>query len=670
MAEFIPERLPYKASRGEKRTFSILKKLPDDYLVYYEPNIDNRRPDFIVIAPDLGVIVIEVKGWHLDELLKVNDSEVVTLYNDRPKTELHPLSQARNYQWRLVRACEKNSRFATLLHKNGPLKNRFIFPFGHFVILPNITENQLRNYKGHDLSVVFRPKNTMTRDLLVALENASPKEIAETLRTYFDPFWPIEPLSYEQIDVLRAIIHPEIILSYIPSDPMLAPNPVHDIIQNPVQPTQAEAAIEYKPEEEYVFSYARGVHEPKVEPLKVLDRRQENTARKIGDGHRIACGVAGSGKTVILVSRARWLHDIDAEAKILLLCYNVSLSAYLKHLLKDYPRINIAHFDGWAKQNGIGRKWRNPSTGKIEDDEKLGNRLLEHLSKGEGDYHRYDAVLIDEAQDFHATWFSCILLALKDPFDGDLLIVCDGNQGIRPVGTVSWKSLGIRAQGRTIHRTLNLDRNYRNTREILKLASHFTSQDTQFDEDSVGILPVDPYQAVRNGPKPFLIKCLDHLDECRKACEFVKCLLTGKMPDGSPLNSIISNALRDLKPEEIGILYRKASEKDKELIGVLIDDLSKFAPVIWINKNSSSRGRVMEEAIKIQTVDSAKGLQYRVVILLWPDNFIPYKSENNPLEIRRFFVALTRAEDILIITHSVENEFVKKIIESDDVSRI
>lgn len=670
MAEFIPDRLPSRASRGEERTFSILKKLPDDYLVYYEPNIDNRRPDFIVIAPDIGVIVIEVKGWHLEELLKVNESEVVTLYNDRPKTELHPLSQARNYQWRLVKACEKNPRFSTLLHKEGPLQNRFIFPFGHFVILSNITSNQLRNFNGHDLSVVFRPENTMTRDLLVALENASPQEIAERLRMYFDPFWPIEPLSHEQIDVLRAIIHPEIILSYIPSNPPLPPNPVKDHYQNQVQSTQTEVGIVQEPEEEYVFSYARGVHEPKCEPLRVLDRRQENTARKIGDGHRIACGVAGSGKTVILVSRARWLHDIDAEAKILLLCFNVSLSAYLKYLLKDYPRITIAHFDGWAKKNGIVREWRNPTTGHTEDDEQLGNRLLELLSEGKEDYHSYDAILIDEAQDFHPIWFSCILLALKDPFDGDLLIVCDGNQGIRPVGAVSWKSLGIRAQGRTIHRTLNLDRNYRNTREILKLASHFTSQETQFDEDSVGILPVDPYQAVRNGPKPFLIKCSNHLDECRKACEFVKCLLTGKMPDGSPMNSMIRNALKDLRPEEIGILYRKASAKDKELIGVLIDELSQFAPVIWINKNSSSRGRVMDEAIKIQTVDSAKGLQYRVVILLWPDNFIQYNSEDRQLEIKRFFVALTRAEEVLIITHSVENDFVKRMIESDDVVRI
>ena len=98
MAEFIPDRLPARASRGEERTFSLLKKLPDDYLVYYEPYIDNRYPDFIVIAPDFGVIVIEVKGWHLDDIVRGNHLEITINDNNRERQEIHPLEQARGYQ--------------------------------------------------------------------------------------------------------------------------------------------------------------------------------------------------------------------------------------------------------------------------------------------------------------------------------------------------------------------------------------------------------------------------------------------------------------------------------------------------------------------------------------------------------------------------------------------
>ena len=63
MADLIPDRIPQSASQGEKRLFSILQRLPDDYLGYYEPFINNRFPDFVLICPDLGLMVIEVKGW-------------------------------------------------------------------------------------------------------------------------------------------------------------------------------------------------------------------------------------------------------------------------------------------------------------------------------------------------------------------------------------------------------------------------------------------------------------------------------------------------------------------------------------------------------------------------------------------------------------------------------
>ena len=116
----------------------------------------------------------------------------------------------------------------------------------------------------------------------------------------------------------------------------------------------------------------------------------------------------------------------------------------------------------------------DPATGSVENDASLGKRLFDHLKNRMGDYRKYDAILVDEAQDFLSIWFSCILEALTDPLDGDLLIVCDGNQGIRLIDSVSWKSIGIKAQGRTIHQLFDLDRNYRNTREILQLASHFT----------------------------------------------------------------------------------------------------------------------------------------------------------------------------------------------------
>jgi hypothetical protein len=62
LADMIPEFLPDGTSQGERCVFAALQSLPDDVTVYYGPVIRRRFPDFIVIAPSIGVIVIEVKG--------------------------------------------------------------------------------------------------------------------------------------------------------------------------------------------------------------------------------------------------------------------------------------------------------------------------------------------------------------------------------------------------------------------------------------------------------------------------------------------------------------------------------------------------------------------------------------------------------------------------------
>ncbi len=63
MAEMIPEYLPDHATQGERAIFAALQALPPEMLVFYEPIIKRRYPDFIVIDPQAGVFVIEVKGW-------------------------------------------------------------------------------------------------------------------------------------------------------------------------------------------------------------------------------------------------------------------------------------------------------------------------------------------------------------------------------------------------------------------------------------------------------------------------------------------------------------------------------------------------------------------------------------------------------------------------------
>jgi hypothetical protein len=84
MAHIVPDVLPRSASAGERRLHAVLRRLPDDCVVYYEPMVGNRCPDFVVICPQLGLLVIEVKGWRIGDILAADDRTVQVAQHGRP----------------------------------------------------------------------------------------------------------------------------------------------------------------------------------------------------------------------------------------------------------------------------------------------------------------------------------------------------------------------------------------------------------------------------------------------------------------------------------------------------------------------------------------------------------------------------------------------------------
>ena len=625
MAEMIPDQLPHRASKGEERLFNILKRLLDNYIVYYEPIVENRYPDFVIICPDMGLMIIEVKGWYPKEIIAANHNSVLIKGQQGEVRYNHPVRQARDYMLSLMDQCRENTSCKRILAKEGGHQNKFIFPFGHFAVLSNITSDNLLNHPAGDMGSIFTAKKNVTRDILIAWsdDDLSEKDVCKILQDKFDPYWKISELTNEQVDVLRSIIHPEI-----------------------------------------VISSSSEISKPSVAAsnLKVLDLKQEQNARKIGDGHRIVFGVAGSGKTVLLISKARLISTQRPKDNVLLLCYNVALSAYLKSCLADCPNITIMHFDGWAKSNGIVRR-------NEESNESLGKRLLQALEKnGHGDARKYHLVMIDEAQDFDVSWFRCALESMDDPYDGDLIIVGDGSQGLYTNREISWSDIGIQARGRTIYKKFDLDKNYRNSREIIDLAAVFTLRnETESSEEEKGIVSilVDPNKCQRTtGIKPFLIKSNSRYEENTRVLKIVKDLL-----DGRWFGQSIEPLDPKTDPQSIGILYPFKNKQDDKVFSELLKSLEELCPVTWINKDRESRKRISEPGIKVQTIHSAKSLQYRAVILLWADYLpIPFGDTDEETGRRLIYVALTRAEDYLAISaSSASSKFLSEIDCSEKV---
>jgi hypothetical protein len=611
MAQMIPERLPPDSTYGEKRVFGLLQRLPDECLVYYEPVIAERHPDFIVISPERGVLIIEVKGWRVSSFVEASDDRVKIRDGNEVKSFPNPVKQAREYMFGVMNQCRQHPECRELCHPKGPFEGNYVFPFGHAVFLHGITSSELAHSR---LNEVFRGGDcrVLTKDKLEYWERLPENEILARIEGCFTVHWPFDRLTDRQIDILRAAIHPEIVVS---SQPQPADTEKQGLEEETCGPQQA---------------------------IRILDWKQESYARKIGHGHRVLNGVAGSGKTILLLHRARLLSKQRPESRILVLCYNRALSAYLKSEMKDCENVQASTFHQW------GHALKAKSAKEFAD---FGLNVLEKV-QDLPEREKYDAILIDEAQDLPGSCFRCAVEALKEGEDGDLIIVADGNQGIYRPKSFRWIDVGVKAQGRVIP----LRQNYRNTYEIMDLAWSFAEEVE--DDKGEAIVSVKPVRAVRNGPKPLLHRSESREKEGDEVVKLVNELLQGRWHS--------ERLEAPLHPSEIGVIYPRIPKRKfmQAMFFRVKELLEKLCTVIWLNdwKDKKAKDRVTEPGLKIHTIDSSKGLQYRAVILMWADllpSGLPDTDKNQ--DQRKLYVGLTRAQDFLAVTYSGDSEFVDQL---------
>ena len=122
-------------------------------------------------------------------------------------------------------------------------------------------------------------------------------------------------------------------------------------------------------------------------------------------------------------------------------------------------------------------------------------------------------------------------MALKDPDTGDLMIVGDGSQSLYRKRDFTWADAGIHASGRVINRKFDLDRNYRNTAEILRAARPF-SVPLRSGMQGVLALPVEPETAIRSRPEARLIRLDDATSGMHYAAALIEDWLRGGLEIG------------------------------------------------------------------------------------------------------------------------------------------
>lgn len=167
----------------------------------------------------------------------------------------------------------------------------------------------------------------------------------------------------------------------------------------------------------------RAQFDAEAREIQTLTDSQIEAFAKLQRIRRVSVGGgAGSGKTYVAVHRARQLAREGFNT--LFTCYSQRLAEYLQSLLKDTPRITVHAAEDLARIYA-------PALPPRATDKVLAEGLFDGASTSTN--QPYDAIFVDEGQDFAPEWWPAIESLLIGGRDGVLFVCHDtNNQVVRP----------------------------------------------------------------------------------------------------------------------------------------------------------------------------------------------------------------------------------------------
>jgi hypothetical protein len=166
-----------------------------------------------------------------------------------------------------------------------------------------------------------------------------------------------------------------------------------------------------------------------VERLVQLTEEQCRLLDYLGNRRRaLIKGCAGSGKTMLAIEQARRFADRGYE--VLLTCFNEPLAEHLRSVVDD--AVAVMHFHGLCEH-----LTRDHGNAPIKDERSLGDYYESALPEAalqaaEAGTATFDAIVVDEAQDFAEAWWIILQELLTNEESGYLFAFADNNQILYP----------------------------------------------------------------------------------------------------------------------------------------------------------------------------------------------------------------------------------------------
>tara|TARA_R110001599_G_scaffold263053_1_gene463643 strand:- start:4088 stop:5788 length:1701 start_codon:yes stop_codon:yes gene_type:complete len=385
MAKLIPpvsiDDIKVKSERDVAK--ALIDKLPQDCIVYhsypwlrlerheYRPDsqsLQEGEADFLIIWPDRGILVLEVKGGKIrfDHLTMQWFS---TDFYGREHKIKDPFKQA-----------SKNLHAIEKVIKKKVFSNAAMpFAYGFAVCFPDLVYKG-GSAPGSDPNIVIDLSDFLT-------STSFAQSISNTLNKWNRSDKP-RGMTKEERKQIEFAISPEFKLIALMTR----------------QISNQEEQLVRLTEEQY----------------RVLDFCSSN--------HRVAIeGVAGSGKTLLALEQAR--RFAESGKTTLLLCYNKALAKWMKDSIASKWRnsITVYHFHGLVAElcRQSGQSF-NPGNNKNFWSHEAANLLSDALSVLPS--FRFDTLVIDEGQDFVHDWWLVLDELNRNGSSGSMYVFYDPRQ--------------------------------------------------------------------------------------------------------------------------------------------------------------------------------------------------------------------------------------------------
>ena len=351
------------------------------------------EPDIVILHPKWGLNIIEVKGCNIYNIEAI-EGHIWYMANGWSEYEMTPVQQAESHMWALIDRMKRlqNSKLRDDLG-NCKIWGRT------FIGLPFINEQEWKikfteNITAPTWNVVF------STDLE---PSALRKRFSETHHRQGS-------ISEDEWKTAVAMLQ--------------GSEGIQRRVRRPTKQENSRAALLRRVEQQ----------------ISAFDLQQHKVAVQVPEGPQRIRGLAGSGKTVVLAQKAAYMHIKYPDWDILFTFYSRSLYDQVRNLIirfvrqlsqgevsePDWSKLRVWHAWGASKQPGFYREmakltqtqfmsftnaksYFGTENGGIALDgccAQIMNAKVPEI---------FDAILIDEGQDFGSTFFQLCYTTLRQP---------------------------------------------------------------------------------------------------------------------------------------------------------------------------------------------------------------------------------------------------------------